>query len=39
MYNDDFRDHSESFDHYGTPHQGFTPHSGRYAYGSGKDLF
>lgn len=39
MYNDDFRDHSNSFNHYGTPHQGFTPHSGRYAYGSGDNPY
>ena len=25
--------------HYGTPHQGVTPHSGRYPYGSGEDPF
>lgn len=25
--------------HYGTPHQGYTPHSGRYAYGSGDNPF
>ena len=25
--------------HYGTPHQGFTPHSGRYAYGSGENPY
>lgn len=25
--------------HYGTPHQGATPHSGRYPYGSGEDPF
>ena len=25
--------------HYGTPHVGMTPHSGRYPYGSGKDSF
>lgn len=25
--------------HYGTPHQGLTPHSGRYPYGSGEDPF
>lgn len=25
--------------HVGTPHQGFTPHSGRYEYGSGKNPF
>ena len=25
--------------HYGTPHQGYTPHSGRYKYGSGDNPF
>lgn len=25
--------------HYGTPHQGYTPHSGRYAWGSGENAY
>ena len=25
------------FEHYGTPHQGATPHSGRYKWGSGDE--
>ena len=25
--------------HYGTPHQGYTPHSGRYAWGSGENKY
>lgn len=27
---------NEGFEHYGTPHQGAVPHSGRYAWGSGE---
>lgn len=30
-----FGDDSEELAHYGTPHEGSTPHSGRYAWGSG----
>lgn len=26
-------------EHYGTPHQGYTPHSGRYAWGSGENAY
>ena len=34
MYNE-----NNELKHYGTPHQGFTPHSGRYAYGSGENPY
>lgn len=32
-------DTGEFVQHYGTPHDGLTPHSGRYEYGSGKDPY
>ena len=35
-YDDDIEDYIE---HYGTPHQGYTPHSGRYAWGSGENKY
>lgn len=32
-------DFSDGLPHYGTPHQGYTPHSGRYAWGSGENKY
>ena len=29
----------EHLEHYGTPHEGMTPHSGRWPYGSGEEAY
>lgn len=31
--------YEDFIEHYGTPHQGYTPHSGRYAWGSGENAY
>ena len=43
----EFVDNDEDFDeeleefiaHHGTPHEGYTPHSGRYKWGSGENAY
>lgn len=36
---DDDLSYEDYIQHYGTPHQGYTPHSGRYAWGSGENAY
>ena len=36
---EDLEEIEEFIAHYGTPHQGYTPHSGRYAWGSGENAY
>lgn len=38
-YDEDLDELEEYIAHYGTPHQGYTPHSGRYAWGSGENKY
>ena len=39
IYDEDFDELEEYIAHHGTPHQGYTPHSGRYPWGSGENAY